>query len=80
MQTPEKQPFVVTLSGSRPPHDVAAELKKQGFDVGEVLEAIGVVTGHAPAASLDAMRKLSGVADISKDHPVDIGPPGAPVS
>jgi hypothetical protein len=47
---------------------------------GKDFTAIGVVTGSALPASVAKMRKIPGVTDVSSDHPVDIGPPGAPVS
>lgn len=74
------QPFVVTLSGSRPIQEMTEELAKEGFQVGNVLDAIGVVTGSADTDAVERLRGLSGVADISEDHPVDIGPPGSPIS
>ena len=80
MQTPGKQAFIVTLSGSRPVHEVTEELTKRGFQVGNVLDTIGVVTGSADADAVERLRGLPGVADISEDHPVDIGPPGSPIS
>jgi len=69
--------FVVTVSGKRAIHDVARELKATGFKVNQVLDAIGVVTGSAEAASLAKLRKVEGVQDISADNPVNIGPPGS---
>jgi hypothetical protein len=80
MAKKRKQNLVVTVSGNHPIHEVASKLKATGFEVNEVLDAIGVVTGSAPATSLAKMRKVSGVADVSVDHPVSIGPPGAPVT
>jgi len=75
-----KQPLVVTVSGNRGIHEVARDLRAAGFDVEEVLDAIGVVTGSADAKNLARLRTIEGVADVSPGHDVDIGPPGAPVS
>jgi hypothetical protein len=80
MTDKQKQGVVVTVSGDRKIEEVAHDLKAAGLEVGEVMETIGVVTGSAPAASLAKMRKVPGVTDVSPDHPIDIGPPGAPVS
>ena len=80
MTKKQKQAFVVTVSGDRPVHDVAHDLKASGFEVDQVMDAIGVVTGSAHATSLPKLRKIRGVQDVSADQPVDIGPPGAPVS
>jgi hypothetical protein len=78
--TGEKKAFVVTGSGSRSIHEVAKDLKAAGFEVGQVLDSIGSVTGFAPAKITKQLRSIRGVADVSEDHPVDIGPPGAPIS
>ena len=80
MAKQQKEAFVVTVAADHPIHEVARGLKAKGFEVDQVLDAIGVVTGSALPASVAKMRKVPGVTDVSSDHPVDIGPPGAPVS
>jgi hypothetical protein len=50
------------------------------LDVEEVLESINVVTGKGTANSKDKLRSVKDVLDVSEDNPVDIGPPGAPIS
>jgi hypothetical protein len=44
------------------------------------LEFTNTVTGSADPDTTQKLRRISGVTDVSKDHPVDIGPPDAPVS
>ena len=73
----KKQAMVITMSGERPIHEVARDLKAAGFDVGQVLDAIGSVTGSAEPKLAKQLRGIRGVADVSHDHPIDIGPPGA---
>jgi hypothetical protein len=80
MAKKSKQRLVVTVSPGRPIHEVTHDLKAAGFQVNEVLDAIGVVTGSAHADHLSKLKAVRGVADVSPDHEVDIGPPGAPVS
>lgn len=75
-----KRRLVITLSGDRPIHEVAADLRAAGLDVDHVLEAIGSVTGSSHPKNVGRLRRVRGVADVSPDHPVDIGPPGAPIS
>ena len=75
-----KQGMIVTLSGDRGVHDVARDLAAAGLDVEQVLEATGIVTGSAHPDSAAKLRKVRGVADVSPDHPIDIGPPDADVS
>ncbi len=72
--------WVVTTSGDRPAADVARDLTEAGFEVGEVLDAIGVITGSSTGSVADAVRQVPGVADVSPDQPVDIGPPDSPTS
>jgi hypothetical protein len=80
MAKQQKEAFVVTVAADHPIHEVARGLKAKGFEVDQVLDAIGVVTGSALPTSVAKMRKVPGVKDVSSDYPVDIGPPGAPVS
>ena len=72
--------MVITISGDRPIHEVANDLRSAGMDVDQVMEFIGTVTGSANPQTAERLRSVQGVADVSPDHPVDIGPPGAPVS
>jgi hypothetical protein len=75
-----RRDVVVTLSGDRDAAEVTRDLEAAGFLVNEVLGAIGVVTGLADDKTVTKMRKVRGVADVSDDYPVDIGPPGSPIS
>jgi hypothetical protein len=38
------------------------------------------VTGSADAKHVARLRRVKGVADVSADYPVDIGPPDAEIS
>ena len=80
MANETKQPMVITVSGDRPIHEVANDLRAAGFDVDQVLESIGSVTGSAHPKNAKRLRSVPGVLDVSPDHPADIGPPGAPIS
>ncbi|MBZ5534203.1 MAG: hypothetical protein LAO20_22485 [Acidobacteriia bacterium] len=80
MVAEKKKALVVTVSGDRPIHEVAKDLRTEGFDVKQVLEAIGSITGAAHPKAVNKLRAVRGVADISEDQPVNIGPPDAPVS
>ena len=76
----ESQSVVITVSGDRRIHEVARDLKASGLESAQVLDAIGVVTGSAAPKSISKLKKVRGVQDVSEDHPVDIGPPGSPIS
>ena len=80
MPQAKKQSLVITTAGNRSVKDVARDLKDQGFDVEQVLEEINVVTGKGTADSKDKLRSVQDVLDVEEDHPIDIGPPGAPIS
>ena len=79
---PEKQhqTWIVTASADRPVSAIADEIKNAGFTVTEVLEHTGNVIVRGDPAAAAHIRSIHGVADVSPDHTVDIGPPGAPVS
>jgi hypothetical protein len=70
--------LVITTSGERPLREVARDLAKAGLNVSEVLDEIGSIIGTADDAAVKKLRKVRGVADVSRDTSVGIGPPGAP--
>jgi hypothetical protein len=73
--------LIVTLDGSRPLKDVSADLSAQGFQVEEELEAVNCLVGSTLDRNrITAMRSIRGIQDISDDRPVNIGPPGSPVT
>ena len=74
-----KPAVIVTLSGERTARDVARDLRAAGLEVDHVLEETGIVTGKADAGTHATLRKIQGVADVSADHPIDIGPPDSDV-
>jgi predicted transcriptional regulator len=76
----ESQSVVVTVSSDRHIHEVARDLKASGLESAQVLDAINIVTGSVAPKSIEKLRKVRGVQDVSEDHPVSIGPPGAPIS
>lgn len=80
MPNQSKQSLVITTSGDRSIHEVAADLRAAGFDVQQVLEQIGSITGSAHPGALEKLRGVEGVADVSADLPINIGPPDAPIS
>jgi hypothetical protein len=75
-----KVTIIVTVSPDHPIHDVTKELEAAGLEVDQVMEAISTVTGSADPEATKRLRAVRGVTDVAKDHPVDIGPPGTPIS
>jgi hypothetical protein len=76
----QRRPLIVTLSGKRAISEVTRDLKAAGLKVEQILDTTGIVTGSADEKSLAKLKRVKGVADVSADHPVDIGPPDAKVS
>ena len=72
--------WVITLDPNTTPATARDALAKAGLEVDQVLEEIGVITGRGSAGLGAALRKVRGVADVSEQAPIDIGPPDAPVS
>jgi hypothetical protein len=71
----KKKDWVVTTSGDRPLADVAKELTKSGFKVGQVLHEIGLITGEGGEDIAAKLRKVKGVTDVSANVGADVGPP-----
>jgi hypothetical protein len=71
----DKPTWIITASGDRPVAALTADLRKAGLVVGNVMAEIGVITGQCTNSQAAALRKVAGVADVSPDAPVDIGPP-----
>ncbi len=71
----KKQKWVVTSSGGRPLKQLSEDLAKLGFQVDNTMDEIGVIAGTADDAVAGKIRGIQGVADVSPDHDVDIGPP-----
>lgn len=72
--------WVVTLSADRSGAEVKQALADAGFEVTEVMEAIGVIAGRASSSLLPKLRRIKGVADISPPPYASVGPPDAPIS
>ena len=72
----DKPTWIITSSGERPVADLVADLRQAGLVVSSLLAEIGVITGQCTPAQAAGLRKVVGVADVTADAPIDIGPPG----
>jgi hypothetical protein len=72
--------WVITLSGTQPIHIVAEQSKAAGLKLRHVLEHTGIVVGFGTEETASRLRNIPGIADVSEDQPIDIGPPGDPTS
>lgn len=75
MATPKN--WIVTTSGEQPLTSIVAQLSHEGFTVGQVLADIGCIVGAASEAAAAKARAIPGVADVSLDGAIDLGPPDA---
>ena len=71
----QRKTWIVTLSGDRPIADVRKAVSAAGFKVQQVLDAVGSITGSADDATAAKVRRIKGVADVSPDTTIGVGPP-----
>ncbi|HET8757321.1 MAG TPA: hypothetical protein VFM58_14985 [Solirubrobacteraceae bacterium] len=57
--------------------EVAGALRAAGLRDAQILEAAGVITGHADDP--EPLRLVPGVGTVEVSRTIDIGPPDAPV-
>lgn len=76
----EAKSWIIAVSTDRPLQDIAKDLSDAGLLGAQVLEEINVITGKAADKSLEKLRKVRGVVDVSPDMPVDVGPPDSPTT
>jgi hypothetical protein len=69
--------WIVTTSGDRSIKEVQKELLEKGFKVDQVFDEIGSIIGEAEDEVVKKARGISGVADVSPEAPINIGPPGS---
>ena len=72
--------WIVTTSGDRPIGEIRRDLTSEGFAVVQVLDEIGCIIGDASDATAKRLRAVAGVADVSLNTPIDIGPPDKKVT
>lgn len=76
----QRKKWIITLSGDRPLDEVKQHLSGAGFSIEQVLDQIGSITGSAADHVAEQLRKTPGIADVSPDMDVDIGPPDKPIT
>ncbi|HMD00406.1 MAG TPA: hypothetical protein VKH37_09635 [Ferruginibacter sp.] len=72
--------WVITLSGDRPIAEVKKDITALGFKVEQLLSEIGSITGSATETVVKKIRSKAGIADVSEDSDINLGPPDAPVT
>jgi hypothetical protein len=58
---------------------VVESLRASGMEVEQVLGSLGIVTGSAPADSLDALRGVEGVDSVDEQLSYQLPPPDSSV-
>lgn len=76
----QENDWVVTVDASHPLERVVQELVRIGMRVRQVLALGGAIIAHGTDHQASEAREVSGVIDVSKDEPIDIGPPSAKIS
>ena len=74
---PDGKIWTITTSPRRPLLDIARDLTSAGFKVEKILNEIGIITGRLGTATVEELRAVPDVEDVSPSIEVDIGPPGA---
>lgn len=73
---PTKKKWVILTSGKRPLKDISKELKKKGFAIDHVMEAIGQITGEATSEIKTSAKDIDGITDIILSHDdIQLGDP-----
>jgi len=67
--------WIVTLADGAALADARRRLAETGFDVDQVLEEIGVVTGRGDDEVAAKLRKIEAVEDVSPEGEIGIAPP-----
>lgn len=70
--------WVVTATPEHPLPEIAKALTEGGFAIHRRLDDIGVVIGSAEEDAVERIRRIPGVADVSPDEDIDLGPPDSP--
>lgn len=71
--------WIVTLAEGAEVGDVSPRLSAAGFEIDEVLQEIGVVTGRGEDSVARELRRLSGVEDVSEEGEIGVAPPDSDV-
>jgi hypothetical protein len=77
---PATKKWIITTSPDHSIEKIKKELVKAGFSVENVFDQIGSLSGTASDEVIEKLKSVDGVADVSPDHPINIGPPDAPVT
>jgi hypothetical protein len=72
--------WIVTATDKNVLGDVEKKLIQNGFVVDQVLEEVGCITGSANEDIVNRLRTMPGIADVSPEGEIDIGPPDAPTT
>jgi hypothetical protein len=74
---PKGTGWIVTTSGDRPMADIARDLKRAGLKINQVNDQIASISGTGSSGLKTKLKAIKGVADVSPDTPIDVGPPGS---
>jgi hypothetical protein len=75
-----KKKWIVTTAPEGSLSEIKKNLAEAGFEVDEVFEEIGSIVARGDDDAVGRVRSIPGVADVSPEEPIDIGPPDARVT
>ena len=58
---------------------VASALQARGFQVADLLEDLGAITGSCAEDELDAIRRIPGVTGVERERGVSLPGPDSPI-
>jgi hypothetical protein len=80
MNRTDEHDWIVTVDAQRSLDTLVSELGQLGLLVSQILADAGVIVVHGTSQQANLAKRVTGVTDVSKDEPIDIGPPDAKVS
>jgi len=72
--------WIVTIAPGRRIEKIVEELTQAGCSIRETLTEIGVVSVTCANKSIEQIRRIQGVADVSPDADIQIPSPDKPVT
>ena len=73
------QKATVLLEPGEAKKTVLTRLRAAGFTVEQHLDAIGAVTGSAPATKMQKLKSIKGVKDVQVEQSYQLPPPDSPI-
>jgi hypothetical protein len=70
----ESKRWIVTASDGRDLKGIAGDLRQAGFQVDDILEPTGCITGSATHEVMEILDSIPGVVDVTAEDAVEVEP------